>query len=122
MVGLPPMLADMAIGAFKKSAQLELIASEQREPPEGIEALLTARSPAVIESLLWKSPHVHAFVIGRDSRTVRIRICPVREDLGELSFAELCAAIATSVRRARRVRRARSADRHHSERDQAFGH
>jgi hypothetical protein len=43
-------------------------------------------------------------VIGADARTVRIRMCPVQEDVGELSLDELCTFIKTSIHGARRLR------------------
>lgn len=105
MIGLPPLLADMAIAAFGEQAGFELIVSEDAEAPQGTEALLTARSAASVEHLLWASPQLHVFVIGTDARTVRIRMCPVHEDVGELSFDELRAVIETSIHGARRLRR-----------------
>ena len=105
MVGLPPLLTDMATAAFGADADFEVVASEGFEAPLATDVLLTARTEASVEQLLWASPQLHAFVIGPDARAVRIRMCPVREVVGELSFAELRAVIKTSIANARRLRR-----------------
>lgn len=105
MIGLPSLLTDMAIAAFGADADFEVITSEGLEVPLAEDVLLTARTEASVEQLLWASPQLHAFVIGPDARAVQIRMCPVREDLGELSFAELRAVIKTSLANAWRLRR-----------------
>jgi len=105
MVGLPPLMTDMALAAFGADADFDVFSGEDSEAPHATDVLLTARSEASVEQLLWASPQLQAFVIGPDARAVRIRMCPVRDSLGELSFAELGAVIKTSIANAQRMRR-----------------
>jgi hypothetical protein len=101
LLGLPPLLADMALSSLGEDAAFELVVHDDRRlraRPVLADALLTARRLAAVERLLLAAPRMQAFVISRDAGSVRwVRMCPRHEPLGELSFAELGQAIKKAV-------------------------
>ena len=101
LLDLPPLFAEMVTNALGEDVDFEWMAADEHsglEWSERADALLTGRLPADVERLLMARPKLQAFVVSHDGRSVTwVRLRPVQDELGELTFAGLASAVKRSM-------------------------